>query len=200
MVLRPVELDAATDPGPCQSHEGGLDDVVIVHEVALPHLVVGHLHAASQFGQNHHLQVLVLQIHSLVGLIHFLVGHTLDDGVGIDHAAAALIHPLLQEDGILLRCASLIRRDDHLLFPCFYHSAFAFFSGFGCKGKSFLPNIFLHFHRKNLDYLIFCFSKAASGVHLCKSDDARTAPRRCTPLVRRNIAAAQFYGKLTLVK
>ena len=60
VVLRPVELDAATDPRARQSHQRGLDNVVIIDEVALLDLIVGHLYAATQLGHHHHLQVLVL--------------------------------------------------------------------------------------------------------------------------------------------
>ena len=47
VVLGPVELNAATNPGACQSHECRLDDVVVVHEMALGNLVVGHLYATT---------------------------------------------------------------------------------------------------------------------------------------------------------
>ena len=73
VVLRPVELDAAAYPRPRQAHQCGLDDVVIVHEVALLDLVVRHLDAAAQFGQDHHLDIFVLQVDGLPLLVHFLV-------------------------------------------------------------------------------------------------------------------------------
>ena len=85
VVLRPVELDAATDPRTCQTYEGRLDDVVVVHKVALGYLVVGHLHTASQLRQYHHLDVLILNPNGLIVLIHLLVAYRLDDGIGIDH-------------------------------------------------------------------------------------------------------------------
>ena len=47
MVLRPVELDTATNPRSCQSHESRFDDVVVIHEVALLDLVIRHLDASA---------------------------------------------------------------------------------------------------------------------------------------------------------
>ena len=85
MVLRPVELDAATNPWTKQTYEGRLDDVVVVDEVALGNLVVRHLHATAQLGQYHHLDIFVLQPYRLILLVHLLVGYRLDDRVGIDH-------------------------------------------------------------------------------------------------------------------
>ena len=47
VVLGPVKLDAARYPRACQSHECGLDDVVVVHEI---NLVVRHLYTTAQLG------------------------------------------------------------------------------------------------------------------------------------------------------
>ena len=119
MVLRPVELDATTDPRTCQSDEGWFDDVVIVDEVALFDLVVCHLHATAQFGQNHHLDILVFQPYGLIVLIDFLVGYRLDDRVGIDHSRRALIDTFLQEHRILLGFSDLVCWYGHQRFPSF---------------------------------------------------------------------------------
>ena len=121
VVLRPVELDAAADPGARQAHEGRLDDLVVVDEVPLRDLVPGHLHAAAEFRQDHHLDVFVLQPDGFVCLILLLVRDGLDHGIGIHHAAAALIDTFLQENRILLRSASLIGRDDDRFSPSFDH-------------------------------------------------------------------------------
>ena len=129
MVLRPVELNAATDPRTCQTYEGGLDDVVVVYEMALLDLVVGHLHTTAQLGQDHHLEVLVLDIDGVVLLVDTLVADALDDGIGIYHTATALIHAVLKEYGVLLRCTHLVGGDGHLLSPCFYHCVSFFYRG-----------------------------------------------------------------------
>ena len=60
MVLRPVEFDAARNPRTDKTHEGRFDDVVVIHKVATGNLVVGHLYAATQLGQHHHLDILIL--------------------------------------------------------------------------------------------------------------------------------------------
>ena len=85
VVLWPVELDATTDPRTRQSHEGRLDDVVVIDEVALGYLVISHLYATTQLRQYHHLDVLVLNPDGQIVLVHLLVAHRFDDGVGIDY-------------------------------------------------------------------------------------------------------------------
>ena len=85
VVLGPVELDSTRDPRADESHQCRLDNVVVVDEVALCNLVVGHLHAATQFGQHHHLDVLVLQPDGQILFVDFLVAHGLNDGIWIDH-------------------------------------------------------------------------------------------------------------------
>ena len=123
MVLRPVELYAAADPRPCQSYEGRLDDVVVVHEVALLDFVVGHLYAPAQLGHHHHLQVFVLQEHHLPLMGCRLIGYRLDDGVRVHHPTRPLIHTLLQEDGVLLCLPNLVGRDGHYFSPSFNHNS-----------------------------------------------------------------------------
>ena len=87
VVLRPVELYAAADPRPCQSHQRGLDHVVVIDEMALFQLIVGHLNTSAQFRHHHHLQVLVFQEHHVPLLRCRFVGYRLNDGVRIDHTA-----------------------------------------------------------------------------------------------------------------
>ncbi|MNZ29789.1 hypothetical protein D3C78_470430 [compost metagenome] len=48
VVLGPVELDAAGDPGPHQPHQRRLDHLVVVDKVPLHHLVVGAVDAPAQ--------------------------------------------------------------------------------------------------------------------------------------------------------
>ena len=85
MVLGPVKLDATRDPRSCQTNEGGFDDVIIIHKVALLNLVVGHLDTSAQFGQDHHFDILVFDIDSLPLLIHLLIRDRLYDRVGVYH-------------------------------------------------------------------------------------------------------------------
>ena len=122
MVLGPVELDAARYPGTRQSDECRLDDMVVIDEVALPQLVVGHLDATAQLRQYHDLDILILQVDGLPVFVYFLVTNRLDDGVRIHHTTRALIDPLLQEHRILLRFACLIGRNGYNFPPSFYHN------------------------------------------------------------------------------
>ncbi len=87
MVLGPVELDTARNPRAGEAHERGLYDMVVVNEVALTDFVVGHLHAASQFGKNHHFDILVFQEHGMPLMVGLFVGHRLYHGIGIDYTA-----------------------------------------------------------------------------------------------------------------
>ena len=120
VVLRPVELDAAANPRTRQTDECGLDDVVVVDEVALADLVVGHLYAAAQFGHHHHFDVLILQVDDVPVVGRRFVGYRLDDGIGIHHAARALIDTFLQEYRVFLRLPDFVGRDAHSFSPGFY--------------------------------------------------------------------------------
>ena len=95
MVLGPVELDATTDPRASKAYKRRLHHVVIIHEVSLLDLIVGHLDASAQFGQDHHLDIFVLEIDGLVVLVHLLIADRLDNGIRIDHPTRSLIHTLL---------------------------------------------------------------------------------------------------------
>ena len=121
VVLGPVELDAAANPRPCQADERRLDYLVIVNEMPIGNFVKGHLYPSAQFGENHDLDILVLQKDSVVFLVHLLVRDGLDDGIGINDAAASLIDTFLQEYGILFGLSCLIGRNRDLFFPSFNH-------------------------------------------------------------------------------
>ena len=121
VVLRPVKLDAATDPGARQSHESRLDDMIVVDEVTTLHLVVGHLYAATEFRQHHHFDVFVLDIYGVPGVSYRLITDLLDDGIWIYHATGALVDSFLKIHRVLVGLPDLISRDDDVLFPCFYH-------------------------------------------------------------------------------
>ena len=126
VMLRPVELDAAADPGTGQAHQGRLDDVVVVHEVAPGYLVVGHLYTAAQLGQHHHYDILVLQPNGQIVLVYLLIAHRLDDGIGIHHTTRPLIDTFLQEHRVLLGLAHLIGGNGHYFSPSFYHGLISF--------------------------------------------------------------------------
>ena len=122
MVLRPVELNTSRNPRTNQTNECWLDDVIIIHKVALSDLVVCHLHTSAKFWQHHHLDILILNPDGMIVNIFLLVAHRLDDGIGIYNTTRSLIHSLLQEDGVLLRLSYLIRRNSYDFSPSFYHT------------------------------------------------------------------------------
>ena len=85
MVLRPVEFNAARNPGTCQTHQRGFDDVVVIHEMALFDFVIRHLDTSAQLRQNHHLNIFVLQPNGLPFLVLFLVADRLNDRIRINN-------------------------------------------------------------------------------------------------------------------
>ena len=121
VVLRPVKLYAARNPRSRQSHQRRLDDMVVIHEVAPPYFVVGHLYSSAELRQHHHLYIFVLQEHGHPFLVRLLVAYRLYHRIGIYHARRTLIHSLLQKDGVLLRLSDLIRRNCHDFSPSLYH-------------------------------------------------------------------------------
>ena len=102
--------------------------MVVIHEMTLFDLVVGHLDAPAQLWQDHYLDILVLEIDSLVFLVGLLVADALDDGIRIDHPTRPLIDTLLQEHRILLGFSHLIGWDRHYFSPSFYHNYISSFS------------------------------------------------------------------------
>ena len=111
MVLGPVELDAARDPRPGQADQRGLDDLVVVDEVIAVGLIERHLHATAQLGQDHDLEIAVLEVDGRPRLERGRIGDLIDDGVGVDGAAAALVDAFLQEHRVAVRLADAIGRD-----------------------------------------------------------------------------------------
>ena len=120
MVLGPVKLDATTDPGTSQSHEGRLDNVIVIHKVALLDLVVRHLDTSTQFGHHHHFDILILQEHHLPLVWRGFIGYRLNHGIWIHHPTRALIDAFLQEYRILLGLSYFIGRYGNYFSPGFY--------------------------------------------------------------------------------
>ena len=117
MMLRPVELDPARDPWPTQPNQGWFNDAVVIDEVVPVCFVERHLDATAQLGQNHHFEVGVLEVHRGVCLVVFVVRHTIDHGVWIDHPATALIDPLIQKLRLLQCRPDPVGGDDDRLAP-----------------------------------------------------------------------------------
>ncbi len=116
-MLRPVELDAAADPRPHQAYQRGLDDLVVVDEVVAVGLVIGALHTPTQLRQDHHAQIVVFQPYRAVGLIDLFIVNLINDGKGVNLAAAALIDALFQKHGIGVGLAHAVGGDNHALLP-----------------------------------------------------------------------------------
>ncbi len=110
VVLRPVELDAAGNPGPHQPHQRRFDHLVVIDEVAIHHLVVGTVDTPPQLRQQHHLDKVVLQPDRLIGLHLLLAGEGVDHPIGIDSPRGALIDPLLEKHGVGIFGAYLVGR------------------------------------------------------------------------------------------
>lgn len=122
MMLRPVELDAATDPRSSQSYEGRFDDMIVIDEMAPLHLVIGHLYATTELRQHHHFDIFILQVYGMPSMVNRFITNLLNDGIWIYHTTGALVDSLLKIHRVLVRFTNLIGRDDNILFPCFYHS------------------------------------------------------------------------------
>ena len=61
VVLRPVELNPARDPRPGQPDQGRLDHLVVVDEMVAVGFIQRHLHPPADFGQDHDLEIAILQ-------------------------------------------------------------------------------------------------------------------------------------------
>ena len=73
VVLGPVELDATANPRTGKTYKGGLYHMIVIYKVAFLYLIVCHLHTPTQFGQNHHLYIFILNINSLIIVVYTLI-------------------------------------------------------------------------------------------------------------------------------
>ena len=101
-MLRPVELNAAGNPRPCQPYQCGLDDLVVIYRIVAVGFVVHTLDAPAQLRQDHHKQIVVFQIDGIIFPINFGIGNALAYGVRIDPPAGALIDALFQKHRVLV--------------------------------------------------------------------------------------------------
>ncbi len=123
VVLRPVELNAAGDPGTAQADKCWLDDLIVVHKVIVVGLVIRALDASAQLRENHHPDVLIFKVHCLPDMIRLFPADLLRGRIGINLPGAALIDPLFEKHRVFVRFSDLIGRDDDLFLPhsCFFH-------------------------------------------------------------------------------
>ena len=118
VMLRPVELDAAGNPRAGESHQCRFHHLVVIDEMTFLHLVVCHVDASAQFGQNHHLDIFVLDEQGMIEFVRLFVRNLLDYRIRVHRTATALIHPLFEEDGVLLLFSYLVGGKQDIFLPC----------------------------------------------------------------------------------
>ena len=117
VVLRPVELDAAADPGAGQADQRRFDHVVIVNKIVVVGLIISALDAAAQLGQDHHIQIFVFQAEGVVNTVLFFILDLINNAVRVHFAAAALVNAFFQEHGVFVRLADRVRGDGNIFPP-----------------------------------------------------------------------------------
>ena len=118
VVVGPVELDAARDPGAEHADQRGLDDFILIEEVVAGLLVERRIDLAADLGQDHKLNVIVFEDYSLIGLVKFGLFRRADDNrVWIRVAGEALMHAVLRKHRQLF-CGCLCIGRDHNLSDC----------------------------------------------------------------------------------
>jgi len=136
VMVGPVELNTARDPGAKDTDERRLDDMLTVEEVIIVALVHGGEDAAAQGGDDDQLEKLVLKTDNFIFLVDQLFFAGLDDHlVGVGIAGGALVDAVLGKHGQLFTGSLRIGRDDH---------------GFGTGDDGIVHNIIPLFH-------IFCY-------------------------------------------
>ena len=117
VVLRPVKLNSARNPRSGKPHQCRFYDLIVVNEMAFFHLVVCHVDATAQLGQNHHLDIFVFEEKGVVGFLLLLIINFLYNRIGINRATTALINPLFEKDRIFLLCTYFIGRQHDFFLP-----------------------------------------------------------------------------------
>ncbi len=113
VVLRPVEFDAAGNPGAGKADERGLDDVVAVEEiVVVVLLVLAGVDASADLGEHDEADEFVFEPGGLVGDVLWVVIHLVDKRDGIDFSGGSLIDALVEEDRVFLGCSDGVGGDD----------------------------------------------------------------------------------------
>ena len=122
VVLRPIELNTSRNPRAGQAYQSRFNHMIVVDKMTLLYLIVSHLDTSTQFRQNHHFDIFVLQIYGTILLITFFIGYRFNNRVWIDYPTATLIYSFLQKDRILFGGAYLIGRNHHRFLPSLYHT------------------------------------------------------------------------------
>ncbi len=114
-MVRNVPFDTAGDPGPDQSDQGGLDDVLAIEEVIAVGLVDGLEEPSADLRQDANLDIFVLEIDELVALVDLLAGQRVVKRIGIDPSLGALRLPPEEEHRALLRRTGQVGGDHGVL-------------------------------------------------------------------------------------
>ncbi len=117
VMLRPVELDSAGNPGPGKAYEGGFDHLIVVDKIIAVRLVVGALNAPAEFRQNHDKQILIFEAERLINRVARFVADRFDDGMRINLSRTALIDAFFKKNGVALGFSHRIGGNDDLLAP-----------------------------------------------------------------------------------
>ncbi len=120
MVLWPVKLNTTRDPGTGQPYQSRFYNLVIVNEVTLTDLIISHLDATAQLGQDHYFDVLIFKEETNIFLVFFLVVNLFNYRVWVNFPATALVHPFLEKHGVFIRFANTVGWDSYFLFPDVY--------------------------------------------------------------------------------
>src|SRR5262245_6441019 len=96
MMLRPIELYAAGDPRPSQSHERRFDNVLAVEEVIPVRFINADVDASANLRQDHDTQNLVLQMNRLPRVIHRVRRDAVRERQWVHPATTALIDPFFE--------------------------------------------------------------------------------------------------------
>jgi len=94
--------------------------MIIIYKMTLFHLVIRHLYASSQFGQNHDFDIFIFQIDYMITLLLTSIFYLFNNRIWINDSTTTLIYPLLKKHGIFLGFTDSIGRKKNILLPNFY--------------------------------------------------------------------------------
>ena len=95
MVLWPVEFNTSRNPWPCQSYQSRLNYVIVINKMTLFNLIVRHLDTSAQFRQNHHFDIFILQINSVIILFPTNIFYLFNNRIRINDSTTSLIYTFL---------------------------------------------------------------------------------------------------------
>src|ERR1700761_1622607 len=97
VMLRPVKLDSAGDPGTSKTNQRRLDYVLTIKKIIATEFVVPDVNASPDFGHNHQSNELIFDMDRLPFLRPRFGMDSVDNCHRVDPTAAALIDPLFEK-------------------------------------------------------------------------------------------------------